>query len=112
MVASGFLILLALGVPVAFVLALTALLYIAATGNTVLLDSYPQQLFGGLENYGLLALPLFILVGECMNEGGIARRLMGVATALIGSVRGGLAYVNLLANMKMNSNFWCTAWAF
>lgn len=103
MVLSGFLIMLMAGVPVAFVLALTALLHIVATGNTVLLESYPQRLFGGLENYGLLALPLFILVGECMNEGGIARRLMGVAAALIGSVRGGLAYVNLLANMLMAS---------
>lgn len=103
MVASAFLGLLALGVPIAFVLAITALIYIAASGNTVLLESYPQQLFGGLENYGLLALPLFILVGECMNEGGIARRLMAMATAAIGSVRGGLAYVNLLANMMMAS---------
>src|SRR5690606_20007518 len=75
MVAGIFALLLAVGVPVAFVLAISALVYIFATGNTVLLDSYPQQFFGGLENYGLLALPLFILVGECMNEGGIARRL-------------------------------------
>ncbi|WP_027853251.1 TRAP transporter large permease [Marinobacterium litorale] len=103
MVISGFLGLLVLGVPVAFVLAITALIYILASGNTVLLDSYPQQFFGGLENYGLLALPLFILVGECMNEGGIARRLMSLSLALIGSLRGGLAYVNLLSNMMMAS---------
>jgi TRAP-type transport system large permease protein len=103
MVAGLFVVLLAIGVPVAFVLAISALIYIFFTGNTVLLDSYPQQFFGGLENYGLLALPLFILVGECMNEGGIARRLMNMATALIGSIKGGLAYVNLLSNMMMAS---------
>ncbi|MFK4752934.1 TRAP transporter large permease [Oceanobacter antarcticus] len=103
MVISGFFILLVIGVPIAFLLAMTALIYIYSSGNLVLLSSYPQQFFGGLENYGLLALPLFILVGECMNEGGIARRLMAMAMALIGSVRGGLAYVNLLSNMMMAS---------
>ncbi len=101
MVGSIFVGLLFLGVPIAFVLAITALVYILASGNWNLLDSYPQQLFGGLENYGLLALPLFILVGECMNEGGIGRRLMAAAAALIGAVKGGLGYVNLLANMMM-----------
>ncbi len=103
MVFCSFIGLLCLGVPVAFVLAMTALIYIVVSGNTVLLDSYPQQLFGGLENYGLLAMPLFILVGELMNEGGIARRLMAMSMALIGSMRGGLAYVNLISNMMMAS---------
>jgi tripartite ATP-independent transporter DctM subunit len=102
-VALSFAALLAIGVPIAFVLAATALIYILVSGNEVLLLSVPQQLFGGLENYGLLALPLFILLGEFMNEGGIARRLMAMALALIGSVRGGLAYVNLIANMMMAS---------
>lgn len=102
-VALSFAALLAIGVPIAFVLAATALIYILVSGNEVLLLSYPQQLFGGLENYGLLALPLFILLGEFMNEGGIARRLMAMALAFIGSVRGGLAYVNLIANMMMAS---------
>lgn len=103
MVATSFIALLLLSVPIAFVLAITALIYIVVSDNLILLDSYPQQLFSGLENYGLLALPLFILLGECMSEGGIARRLMSSATALIGSVKGGLAYVNLLSNMMMAS---------
>ncbi len=102
-VAGSFLGLLAVGLPIAFVLAATALVYVAASGNHVLLLSYPQQMFGGLENYGLLALPLFILLGELMNEGGIGRRLMAMAMAFVGSVRGGLAYVNLIANMMMAS---------
>jgi len=102
-VATSFLALLAIGVPIAFALAILALIYIFASGNTVMLESYGQQLFGGLENYGLLALPLFILLGEFMNAGGIGRRLMAFAMALLGSVRGGLAYVTLLANMMMAS---------
>lgn len=92
---------LALGVPIAFTLAGVALIYIFASGNGILLQSYGQQLYGGLENYGLLALPLFILLGEFMNAGGIGRRLMALALAFLGSVRGGLAYVNLIANMMM-----------
>lgn len=103
MIVTSFIGLLLASVPVAFVLAITALVYIVSTDNAVLLDSYPQQLFSGLDNYGLLALPLFILLGECMSESGIARRLMASATALIGSIKGGLAYVNLLANMMMAS---------
>lgn len=102
-VGAWFLALLMLGVPIAFVLAATAMIYIALSGNLILFRSYPQQFFGGLENYGLLALPLFMLLGEFMNAGGIGRRLMAFALALLGSLRGGLAYVNLLANMMMAS---------
>lgn len=100
-VGASFVGLVILCVPIAFVLAICAVVYIYASGNTVLLLSYPQQLFGGLENYGLLSLPLFILLGEFMNVGGIGRRLMALALALLGSVKGGLAYVNLGANMMM-----------
>jgi tripartite ATP-independent transporter DctM subunit len=95
--------LLVVGMPIAFSLVALALIYIALEGNWVLLASVPSQIFGGLENYGLLALPLFILLGEFMNSGGIGRRLMSLALALLGPVRGGLAYVNLVANMMMAS---------
>ena len=88
-------------IPISFALIITALVYIAVTGNFGLLQSFGPQLFGGLENYGLLALPLFILLGEFMNAGGIGRRLMALAAAMLGSVRGGLAYINLVANMMM-----------
>lgn len=101
MVAISFSILLIAGVPIALVLAMTALIYIWYSGNEVLLLSYPQQMYGGLEKYGLLAIPLFMLVGELMNEGGITRRLVGFASVLVGSLKGGLAYINLIANMFM-----------
>jgi len=88
-------------VPVAFVLILTALTYVQASGNAVLFDSFAQQLFSGLENYGLLAIPLFMMTGELMNEGGMTRRLVQAARVFVGGFRGGLAYINLLANMFM-----------
>lgn len=100
-VGLSFVGLMGLSVPIAFSLAILAIIYIASSGNWILLQSYPQQMFGGVESYGLIALPLFILLGEFMNAGGIGRRLMALALAIIGSVKGGLAYVNLGANMMM-----------
>lgn len=102
-IGSIFLLLLFIGLPIALVLAVTAMAYIYLSDNTVLYLSYPQQFFGGIQNYGLLAIPLFMLVGELMNEGGITRRLIGLASVFIGNVRAGLAYINILANMFLAS---------
>lgn len=90
-----------LSVPIALVLGVTAIWYIWESGNTVLYDSFAQKMFAGLENYGLLAIPLFMLTGELMNEGGMTRRLIALARVFVGGFRGGLAYINLLANMFM-----------
>jgi len=98
-----FLALLLIGVPIAIVLGETAIAYIWLSDNPLLYLSFPQQLFSGLERYGLLAIPLFILTGELMNEGGITRRLIAVAGIFVGGLRGGLAYINLVANMMMAS---------
>ena len=102
-IAAIFAVLLAFGVPIALVLAATALAYIYLSGNTVLYLSFPQVLYGSMENYGLIAIPLFMLVGELMNEGGITRRLIALASVFIGHVRGGLAYINIVANMFLAS---------
>jgi len=96
-----FLVALFLSVPVAIVLAVTAIWYVWESGNTVLYDSFAQKMFAGLENYGLLAIPLFMLTGELMNEGGMTKRLINMARVFVGGFRGGLAYINLLANMFM-----------
>ena len=96
-----FIVPLLLQVPIGIGLALTAAFYIWHSGNTVLFASFGQQLFGSTESYGLLAIPLFILAGELMNEGGLTRRLINFARVFFGGFRGGLAYINLLANMMM-----------
>ena len=90
-----------LSVPVAVVLGITAIWYIWESNNLILYDSFAQKMFSGLENYGLLAIPLFMLTGELMNEGGMTRRLITLARVFVGGFRGGLAYINLLANMFM-----------
>lgn len=99
----AFLVLLFIGAPIGIVLALSAAAYVVASGNPLLFASYPSQLFAGVDNYGLLAIPLFLLLGEIMNGGGITQRLVGMAKALIGTLRGGLAYINVIANMMMAS---------
>ncbi|MEQ8366550.1 MAG: TRAP transporter large permease [Roseicyclus sp.] len=101
MTAPIFAILLFGGVPIAFVLGLAAVAYIVESDNQILFDSFALQMFGGLENYGLLAIPLFMLTGELMNEGGITKRLINAARVFVGGFRGGLAWINLLANMFM-----------
>ncbi|MBA3770931.1 MAG: TRAP transporter large permease [Ramlibacter sp.] len=95
---AAFTLFLLAGLPIGLVLCLSALTYVGSTGNVALLDSFLTQLFGGIDSYGLLALPLFILVGEFMNAGGITTRLLGMTAALVGRLKGGLAYVNVLAN--------------
>jgi tripartite ATP-independent transporter DctM subunit len=91
------------GVPIGMCLCLGAVAYIAASGNPLLYPNYPLQMFGGVDSYGLIAIPLFILIGEIMNGGGITRRIVELAMAFVGSLRGGLAYVNILANMFVAS---------
>lgn len=99
----AFAVLLFIGAPIGIVLGLSAAAYIFASNNQVLLGSYPIQMFGGVENYGLLAIPLFLILGEIMNGAGITTRLIGLARAFVGTVRGGLAYINVLANALMAS---------
>ncbi|MEM6849695.1 MAG: TRAP transporter large permease [Pseudomonadota bacterium] len=103
MVGAAFVVLLLLGVPIAFVLAGTALFYIVWSDQTLLLQSFAQQMFSGIESYGLLAIPLFMLTGELMNEGGITKRLVSFASVFMGRTRGGLAYINLIVNTLVAS---------
>jgi tripartite ATP-independent transporter DctM subunit len=95
-----FAVLLAAGVPIAFTLGLAAFAALAVSldpgsASTVL----AQRLATGLDSFALLAIPFFILSGNLMNRGGIAARLVDLAKVIVGRLPGGLAYVNVLANM-------------
>lgn len=94
----GFVLFMVIGVPIAFVLGLTALLHVVVTGNSSFYMLIPQKMFNGIDNFGLMAIPFFILAGELMNYGGIAKRLVSFARVLVGHLRGGLAYVNVVAS--------------
>lgn len=94
-------LLLLLSVPVASALGLTTLTTLLMTGPTGLAVNYPIRLFDGLDNYVLIAIPLFILMGSVMSNGGIARRMVGLVAPLVGRVRGGLGLGNLGASALM-----------
>lgn len=87
-----------LGLPIFLTLLLGTLVFLLESDLSVLFSSLPIQLYGALNQNGLLAIPLFMLVGELMNKGGLTQRLMNAADVLVGGFRGGLAYVNLLTN--------------
>ena len=103
LVIAAFFILLIIGIPISLVLGMTTILYFLLVGNPMLLVSTPMRLFTGLENFGLLAIPLFMLAGELMNAGGITGKLVKFSRVLIGHFRGGLAYVTVISNMFLAS---------
>lgn len=98
------LVFLIIGMPVAFAIGFSALLTIFLNfpiDKSAILTT--QQLLGGLDNFGLLALPFFIFAGNLMNSGGIAKRLINFAMLIGGKLPGSLCHVNVIANMMFGS---------
>jgi len=89
----------ALGVPVVFALIFAPVVGILLEDKLVFLQMMPQRVFAGINQFPLLAIPLFILAGEVMNVGGITLRLVRFANALVGHLRGGLAHVNIVSSI-------------
>jgi tripartite ATP-independent transporter DctM subunit len=102
--AGSFVFLLLLGVPISFCIGIatvsTMLMSIQA-GPT--LTTVAQRMATGLDSFALLAIPFFILSGQLMNRGGIARRLIDFAKVLVGTFPGGLAFVHTMAAMLFGS---------
>ena len=95
---AGFLVTAALGVPLAFTLALTSLTYLLGIGGVSLII-LPIKILGGVDSFVLLAIPLFIVAGALMEAGGISERTVDFAMAIVGRVRGGLAMVAVVAEI-------------
>ncbi len=96
----SFIFLLSIGVPIAYSIGLSAMLTLMVSITQVAsFTTVAQRMATGLDSFSLLAIPFFILAGELMNRGGIARRLIDFAKALVGMLPGGLAYVNIIACM-------------
>ncbi len=94
----SFVVLMVLGTPVAVTMFGSSLVYILLEPG-LSLGNVATKVVNGVTGTGLLSLPLFILAGEIMNNGGVTERLFKFPLALIGHVKGGLAYVNVLASM-------------
>ncbi|MCK5551926.1 MAG: TRAP transporter large permease [Deltaproteobacteria bacterium] len=86
-----------INVPIGFALAITTVILMAIKGIGLL--AVPLRLFHGVDNFPLIAIPLFILAGQLMNSAGLSVRLINFCSALVGFIRGGLAMVNIVASM-------------
>lgn len=101
--AVALVVLLVIGLPAAFALGVSSEIYLAVTRG---IDSIPwsvlaQRTLYGLDNFSLLAIPLFLLVGHLMNESGMTQRLFGFANSMVGRWRGGLGQVTVLSGVIM-----------
>lgn len=92
-----FIVLLMLGVPVAFCLGLSSLATLVYLDIPLLVAF--QRMAAGMNVFALMAIPFFIYAGELMNQSGIAERLVRFAQALLGRVRGGLGLVSVMSSM-------------
>jgi tripartite ATP-independent transporter DctM subunit len=92
----------ALGMPIAFALLVCG---VALMWHLDMFDSQilAQNLVNGADNFPLLAVPFFILAGELMNAGGLSRKIIDIAMALVGHIKGGLGYVAIFAAVVMAS---------
>jgi TRAP-type transport system large permease protein len=99
---GSLLLAMALGVPIAFALLLCGVALMVHMGN---FDAQilAQNLLEGANSFPLLAVPFFMLAGEIMNAGGLSRRIVQFAMALVGHVKGGLGYVTIMAAIIMAS---------
>lgn len=93
----SFLICLIVGVPVAFSLGISSILYFVGSGMPI--SMFAQKFFAGMDSFTLLCIPGFTFAGNLMNQGGISDKLLGFMEALVGHLSGGLAYANVLASM-------------
>ena len=92
--------LLAIGVPVVYSIGVsTTITLLMNVNNMPAITTVAQRMTTGIDSFSLLAIPFFVLAGELMKQGGIANRLINLASAIIGRLPGGLAYVNVLAAM-------------
>ena len=91
------LVLLLIGAPVVTSLGMSSLIFIIA--NDINWVSVIQRLFSGIDSAALLAVPFFILAGELMNTGGIAKRIVAMTSRLVGNVHGGVGIVAIIACM-------------
>lgn len=87
-----------IGIPIAFSIGLGSLAAFL-TGNSSMIAVFPQRLWSGMDSFSLMAVPLFILAGNLMEEGGTSKRLVDFANLLVGRFRGGLGKVAVVSSM-------------
>ena len=94
-----FLLNLILGVPLFICLMLAAIVGFYFVDFSLVFRMLPQQFFGGINSFALMAIPLFIFAGNLMNSSGLTTQLIRLANSLVGHLRGGLGYVNVVSSV-------------
>ncbi len=94
-----FLLNLILGVPLFICLILAAIVGFYFVDFSLVFRMLPQQFFGGINSFALMAIPLFIFAGNLMNSSGLTSQLIRLANSLVGHLRGGLGYVNVVSSV-------------
>lgn len=99
---GSLLLAMAIGIPISFALLVSG---VALMWHLDIFEAQilAQNLLGGADNYPLLAVPFFLLAGEIMNEGGLSKRIVDFAMALVGHIRGGLGYVTIVASIMLSA---------
>jgi len=100
---GGMLVLMLFGVPILFAIGLAAVMGVLTVPGGVPWVVVPSSIFNGMNSFPLMAIPFFVLAGELMNRGGISRRLVDFAVALMGHISGGLGHANVVANAMMSA---------
>ncbi len=96
----SFIVLVAVGVPIAYSIGTSGILTMLVSIDSIpAFTTYAMRMASGLDSFALLAIPFFIVAGNIMNTGGIAQRLIDLARVMVGPIPGGLAVVNIMANM-------------
>ncbi len=90
-----------MGVPVGMCLAIAAMAGLLLISPDVLI-MMPQKFISGLDSFPLLAIPLFVLAGQLMSHGGLARRIVDMSLVFVGHIRGGLGLVVIFSTMLMS----------
>jgi len=90
-----------LGMPIFISMGISSFIYVLSFHHKIPLLVIPSNMIGMLDSYGFLAIPFFFLAGDLMNTGGITKRLVDFAAALVGHIKGGLSHVAIIANMIM-----------
>lgn len=98
---SAFLIFLALGTPIVFVLGIAATLTLMLTQPDIPITIVSQRIYDGLNSFTIMAIPFFIFAGAIMDAGGISRRIVEFASALVGWIIGSLLMVSVVAATGM-----------
>ncbi len=94
--ASTLVICFLINVPIGFALGMAALASLLASGSMPI-AMIPQRMVAGANSFPLLAIPFFMLAGAIMERGGVSRRIVSLASALVGHITGGLAAVSIVA---------------